>query len=116
MVPDLYAILGVTPQADAAQIKAAFRQLARTLHPDSATAPAAPERLAQVLDAWNVLHDPAKRAAYDRTRTRSASTTARAGLVAGPTVTRTRTGTAAPLGPHIRVGPPVRLRGGGSTT
>ncbi|GAA2046772.1 hypothetical protein GCM10009839_59220 [Catenulispora yoronensis] len=122
MDPDFYAILGVTPQADAAQIKTAFRHLARALHPDSATAPAAPERLAQVLAAWHVLADPAKRASYDRAR--SAPTTGRARqqmpegtsgephpndatLLDGPTVIHIRT--APPSGAHIRVGPPIRM-------
>jgi len=122
MAIDFYAVLGVPPQADAAQIKAAFRQLARALHPDSATVPAAPDRWARVLAAWEVLHDPVKRAAYDRTRRQTAATTApdraeRPGagpergdtfLVAGPTIVHTRT--APPPGPHLRVGPPRRLR------
>jgi DnaJ-class molecular chaperone len=129
MADDLYAILGVAADADPEQIKSAFWNLARTLHPDAAptTTAAGAERLAQVLAAWHVLHDPAKRAAYDRTRDRTRTTPQAAAqsapsplqqpgggpdpddaaLAAGPTVIHTRP---APVpGPHIRVGPPMRL-------
>ncbi|GAA1964942.1 hypothetical protein GCM10009838_22940 [Catenulispora subtropica] len=123
MDPDFYAILGVAADADAEQIKAAFRQLARTLHPDAAATghESRPERLTQVVTAWRVLNDPAKRAAYDRART--AGTAAGPGpdphdpdggpdhggapLIAGPTVVHART--PPPSGPHIRVGPTIRL-------
>lgn len=127
MDPDFYAILGVAADADAEQIKTAFRQLARTLHPDAAAAghESRPERLTQVVTAWRILHDPAKRAAYDRTRAQAApDIVARPGpgahehidsgrgygqapLVAGPTVIHART--PPPTGPHIRVGPTIRL-------
>src|SRR6185312_11607848 len=67
MVQDFYAILGVAPDADAAQITQAFRCLARALHPDTPTAAASSadadsERFTQVVAAWRVLHDPVKRA------------------------------------------------------
>lgn len=127
MAPDFYAILGVTPEADAAQITRAFRTLARALHPDAApdTASAEPERLAQVIAAWHVLHDPAKRAAYDRTRTPATPKTAEApaperehpgreprrdgdaGLTAGPT--RIHDDSQPQPSPAIRAGPTVRL-------
>jgi DnaJ-class molecular chaperone len=127
MGPDFYEVLGVAPDADADQITRAFRHLIRTLHPD-ATGPAVQdqatgERLAQVLAAWRVLHDPAARSAYDGTRTApdiSAPSAADRGerlvpepdggdavLVAGPTIIHGRA--PRPSGPHIRVGPPVRL-------
>ena len=123
MEPDFYAILGVTADADAGQIKAAFRQLARTLHPDAANAGAhetGPEHLTQVVAAWRVLRDPAKLAAYDRTLASAAPGTparpgtdphgpdhSRAPLIAGPTVIHTRT--PPPSSPHLRVGPTIRL-------
>lgn len=69
--PNLYAILGVTPQATQAEISHAYRALLRRHHPDTrpddesqnATSDAA---LQHVLAAHTVLSDPARRADYDR--------------------------------------------------
>lgn len=64
---DLYEILGVKRDATAAQIKKAFRKLARKYHPDqnpgdeSVTA-----RYHAIVQAHEVLSDPARRARYDR--------------------------------------------------
>jgi molecular chaperone DnaJ len=65
-VSDHYQTLGVTRDASAEQIKKAYRKLARTLHPDVASSPDAGERFKEVSAAYDVLGDPAKRAAYDR--------------------------------------------------
>lgn len=63
---DHYAALGVERTASAAQITSAYRRLMRLLHPDTHPAePAARERFAEVIDAYAVLRDPARRAAYD---------------------------------------------------
>ncbi len=70
--PDLYAILGVPPNASPAQISRAYRALLRRHHPDTRTPDdesqnaAAATTLQQVLAAYAVLHDPARRADYDR--------------------------------------------------
>ena len=66
---DLYARLGVSPESSTAQINTAYRQLARTLHPDSAeTGGGDPDRLGLVIEAHRVLSDPRRRQRYDETR------------------------------------------------
>lgn len=75
---DYYAILEVSPAAGQAELRAAFRRLARQYHPDVNPDPQAPERFRAVVTAYEVLSDPAQRAAYDaRRRARSGSATAR---------------------------------------
>lgn len=63
---DLYAVLGVSRDADADTIKKAYRKLARKLHPDVNPDPDASARFQEVGHAYEVLSDPKKRAAYDR--------------------------------------------------
>jgi molecular chaperone DnaJ len=64
---DLYDVLGVPRGADEAQIKKAFRRLARELHPDvNAHDPQAEEKFKEAAEAYEVLSDPEKRRAYDR--------------------------------------------------
>jgi DnaJ-class molecular chaperone len=69
--PDLYAILGLTPQASPDQIRHAFRHLMRRNHPDTRQ-PAEPSQgedsnalLQEVIAAYAVLGDPQRRADYD---------------------------------------------------
>ncbi len=66
----LYERLGVAPSADEATLRAAYRRLAKELHPDvGSPAVGVPtgEAMAAVNEAWTVLSDPSRRAAYDRT-------------------------------------------------
>jgi DnaJ-class molecular chaperone len=63
---DLYAVLGVQRSASEADIKSAYRALARKLHPDVNKAADAAERFAEVQRAYEVLSDPEKRSEYDR--------------------------------------------------
>jgi len=66
---DYYKILGVTEKADGAEIKKAYRKLAKKYHPD--TNPddaAAAESFKEVGEAYAVLSDSEKRAQYDRMR------------------------------------------------
>jgi curved DNA-binding protein len=65
---DYYRILGVTPTASADDIKAAYRKLARTYHPDVNKAADAQDRFVEIGEAYEALGDPQKRAAYDRIR------------------------------------------------
>ncbi len=65
---DLYATLGVGPDADWAAIRAAYRTLARRHHPDIPGGSAA--EMAAINAAWSVLRDPFTRKAYDRRRAR----------------------------------------------
>jgi len=62
---DYYAALGVPREADAEQIKRAYRKLAREHHPDVCAAPEAEARFKDIAEAYQTLRDPDKRAAYD---------------------------------------------------
>ncbi len=63
---DLYAVLGVARDADVDEIKSAWRDLARALHPDRAPGDADAEaRFQEAAEAWSVLSDPNKRMVYD---------------------------------------------------
>jgi curved DNA-binding protein CbpA len=71
-LPDLYAILGVPPHASQTEISHAYRALLRRHHPDT-RAPADESQsalsdaaLQQVLAAYTMLGDPARRADYDK--------------------------------------------------
>ena len=62
---DYYEVLGVARNADEKAIKDAFRALALKYHPDRNKAPGAEAKFKQIAEAYAVLSDPRKRAAYD---------------------------------------------------
>ncbi|HEY3813194.1 MAG TPA: molecular chaperone DnaJ [Caulobacteraceae bacterium] len=67
MSRDYYDLLGVSRQADGSQIKSAFRKLAMEHHPDrNGGCEDASSRFKELNEAYSVLSDPDKRAAYDR--------------------------------------------------
>lgn len=64
-VPDYYALLGVPRNATPEQIRRAYREAALRLHPDRNVRPGDTELFMDVNQAFEVLNDPASRAAYD---------------------------------------------------
>ncbi len=63
---DYYATLGVEPSAGDAEIKTAYRRLARKYHPDVSKEAGAEEKFKAINEAYEALRDPAKRKAYDQ--------------------------------------------------
>jgi curved DNA-binding protein CbpA len=88
--PDPYELLGVDRKASAEQVAQAWRRRARAEHPD--TRPhdaAAPTRFRMLAEAYRVLADPGRRAAYDRASGRQSAPstgTSEAPLRAGPMI------------------------------
>ena len=123
--PDPYLVLGVPPTATQAEITHAYRTRLRAHHPDTRPSPSsrtADERLRQLLAAYALLHDPARRADYDRAtpdadnvRPRSVPTAADrppAGPVQIPITHRRNNNPANPVAPPppLRAGPVRRYR------
>jgi curved DNA-binding protein CbpA len=113
--PDYYAALNLSPDATGREIARAYRLLLRRHHPDmdrNDGGPAAdPALLQQVMDAYYVLSDPARRAGYDRSRQQGQAntterSTARPSTAQAAAATPRRSGS----GPIVVVGP-VRQEG-----
>ncbi len=70
VAPNPYKILGLRKAATPAQVRAAYRRLSKTTHPDVAgDTPENQAAFAQLKAAHDLLMDPARRAHYDKTRT-----------------------------------------------
>ena len=77
---DPYEVLQVAHTAEPEVIRAAYRALAGKWHPDRG---ASPERMIAINEAWRTLSDPARRATYDRTTSRMASSPSRMAVPMG---------------------------------
>ena len=115
--PDLYQLLGVAREASREEIAQAWRRRARAEHPDHRpgdAGDAAADRFRALAEAWRVLSDPVRRAAYDRTlkhrqpAPRITAPAARRG--AGPGGLGALTPMARAFGPPLRAGP-ARVEG-----
>ncbi len=63
---DYYGILGVSYECNDKQIKSAFRKLALQYHPDHNSSTEAEQKFRKICEAYEVLKDPQKRAAYNQ--------------------------------------------------
>ena len=63
---DPYTVLGLAKTASAAEIKSAFRKLAKKYHPDQSKEPKAKERFSEISQAYEIVGDEKKRGAFDR--------------------------------------------------
>jgi len=63
---DYYEVLGVGRDCDLSSLKNAYRELAKKYHPDRNPSQDAEEKFKEASEAYSVLSDPQKRAAYDR--------------------------------------------------
>lgn len=66
---DHYKTLRISPDSDEAEIRSAYRTLAKKYHPDAGEGSSA-DRFRDIQLAYDVLSDPEQRAAFDRTRLR----------------------------------------------
>jgi curved DNA-binding protein CbpA len=82
---DPYRVLGIGAEATAADIARAYRRLARAMHPDSRPGdPAAAGQFRALAEAYGVLSDPARRAAWDHRHPRQPDPRAAAPRPASP--------------------------------
>ncbi|GAU36341.1 hypothetical protein TSUD_321800 [Trifolium subterraneum] len=63
---DFYTVLGVSKNSTKAEIKTAYRKLARNYHPDVNKEPGAEEKFKEISNAYEVLSDDEKRSIYDK--------------------------------------------------
>jgi DnaJ domain len=61
----LYQVLQIDPEAEPDVIEVVYRRLARKYHPDVSSVPDAAERMKEINAAYEILHDPHRRASYD---------------------------------------------------
>ena len=102
---DYYAILGVSPEADGAAIRGAYRALMRRYHPDVNASTEAIATATAINEAYRCLRDTSRRAAYDRERNGRARRTRSGQFFADASTTPTPrpmwSGPRAPVEPSI---------------
>ncbi|SNR81352.1 DnaJ domain-containing protein [Haloechinothrix alba] len=104
---DPYAVLGVSPDATQREISSAYRRLVRGLHPDGPGGDTG--KLGEVVDAYETLRDPGRRADHDRARRAGSREARRAG--SDPTDVPVRVHrTPRQQEPDVRAGPVRRHR------
>ena len=115
---DLYQLLGVARDASRQEIALAWRRRARDEHPDARHGDAgAPARFRALAEAWQVLGDPGRRAAYDRSLDpgqppgRVRVTVRHPPAAPGPGASASTGPPAGAAGPPLAAGP-VRVEGG----
>jgi curved DNA-binding protein len=97
---DYYRVLGVPRNASAQEIHRAYRRLARQHHPDISGQSAAADRFRAVSEAYEVLHDPERRANYDhRLASPTRATRSRPDTTSRTSATRERRDRASPSSP-----------------
>ncbi len=106
-IPDPYQVLHVGPSATPREVARAFRALVRSRHPDTSVAEAPPgtpgstaQELREIMEAYALLRDPARRAAYDKQRA-----TPTPPAVARPAKARTHAPAGPITGPVLIIGP-----------
>lgn len=90
---DHYATLNVLPSSDDVVIRAAYRALMLKYHPDMNSSPAATAQAALINEAFHILSEPARRAAYDRARRQAKSASS------GGAKSRSQSSTSKPAAP-----------------
>lgn len=63
---DFYEVLGISKSASDAEVKSAYRKLARKHHPDVDKSPGAADKFKELSEAYQVLSDPKKKQSYDQ--------------------------------------------------
>merc|ERR1712130_303512 len=90
MSKDYYKILGVEKGAGEEEVKKAYRKMALKFHPDKNKEPDAEEKFKEIAEAYEVLSDADKRAAFDRYGEEGLSKGGRGRDRAGPTFSRSQ--------------------------
>ena len=106
--PDPYKVLQVDSEAEDEVIQAAYRRLAQKYHPDRASGAEAMERMVSINAAWEMIGEPARRAAYDASVRQRSNAAAQGGTPSPAAATSHRPASSAtpPAAPQPAPRPP----------